>query len=233
MSDAIHTLFVEPWGRFIDLLGGFLPELMAALLLFLAGLAVAWALSRLLRKILQVLGADRFFASVGLNEALGRAGMKEGPTALLSKLLFWLVAFLFATVALSIMDVPAVERLMERFILYLPNILVAVVVLLAGYLLGNFLGRTVLITLVNVGSRPAGFLSRLVQWGIFLLALAMALEQLGIGRQTVLAAFTISFGGVVLALALAFGLGGREIAREWLERWFKDGADDGHPGSHL
>jgi hypothetical protein len=220
MTETFQTVFVEPWRRLTEMVAEFLPEVFAAVLLFAAGLGVAWLFSKLALKVMHAARADRLFASMGATDAFRRAGFREGPGVVLARVLFWLVVLLFAIVALSVLGMPAVDHLMERFVLYLPNILVALVIVLVGHLLGNFLGRTVLITLVNMGSHTAGILSRLVQWGIFLLALSMSLEQLGIGRKTVLAAFTISFGGLVLALALAFGLGGRDLARELLERWF-------------
>jgi len=119
-----------------------------------------------------------------------------------------------------------IDQLLERFLLYLPNIFVALIVLAIGWFLGNFLGRAALIASVNAGFKAAGPLSKGVKGIILLFAFVMAFEQLGIGRSTVIAAFAIVFGGAVLALALAFGLGGRDLARTFLDKRFKKSGDD-------
>jgi small-conductance mechanosensitive channel len=116
--------------------------------------------------------------------------------------------------------------LLEKFLLYLPSVFIAVVILIVGVLLGNFFGRAALIASVNAGIKLSGLLSKSVKTIIVLFAFVMALDQLGIGRQTVVAAFTIIFGGVVLALALAFGLGGKDIAKKYLERRFSGKEDE-------
>ncbi len=102
---------------------------------------------------------------------------------------------------------------------------IALIVLANGPFLGNFLGRAALIASVNAGVRLSSLLSKGVKTVIMLFALAMSLEQLGIGRSTVIAAFTVVFGGVVLAPALAFGLGGQDLARRLIEKRFKKEGD--------
>jgi len=138
---------------------------------------------------------------------------------------FWLVTVLFSVLSLSVMRIPVIDRLLERFLLYLPNIFVALIIMAIGYLFGNFLGRAVLIASVNAGFKFSALLGKAVRTVVMLFSFAMALEQLGIGRSTVIAAFTIVFGGAVLALALAFGLGGQDLARRLLEKRFKKDGD--------
>ena len=101
---------------------------------------------------------------------------------------------------------------------FLPNVLAAAFLLLFGVLLGNFLAEAVLIASVNAQIQEARFIAQLVRWGVYLFTGAMVLTQLGIAKEIVVAAFCIIFGGIVLALAIALGLGGRHIAREKLER---------------
>jgi uncharacterized membrane protein YdjX (TVP38/TMEM64 family) len=92
------------------------------------------------------------------------------------------------------------------------------VILLAGYFLSNFTSQAVLIAAVNAGLPPARLIASTARWGILLLAGAMALEQLGIAQHIVVVGFGITWGGVVLAAAIAFGLGGKDLAKEFLER---------------
>ena len=154
----------------------------------------------------RLLKLDAAFARSGVTEALQKMAVKDTPAKLVGRMFFWLVAFIFFVLALSVMRVPVIDQLLERFLLYLPNIFVALVVLAIGWFLGNFLGRAALIASVNAGFKAAGPLSKGIKGVILLFAFVMAFEQLGIGRSTVIAAFAIVFGGAVLALALAFGL---------------------------
>jgi uncharacterized membrane protein len=110
--------------------------------------------------------------------------------------------------------------------MYLPNVFTALLVLLVGYVLSNFLGRAALIASVNAGIRVSGVIGKFVKLLVLTLSATMALEQLGIGRETVILTFAIVLAGVMLALALAFGLGGRDLAREYLEKKMR-GKDEG------
>ena len=94
----------------------------------------------------------------------------------------------------------------------------AVIILVLGFVLSNFLGRAALIAAVNAGIKRAGMAGRFVKLVVFVLSATMAMEQLGIGRDTVLITFAIVFGDIVLALSIAFGFGGRDLARKYLER---------------
>ena len=128
---------------------------------------------------------------------------------------------IFGIISLSSLNVPAIERLLERFFLYLPDLFVAVIILLIGYVLGNFFCRAALIASVNAGIRFSGLVGKLVKFTVFILSATMALEQLGIGKGTIIIAFAIIFGGVVFALCIAFGLSKRDIAKEYLEKKVK------------
>ena len=143
-----------------------------------------------------------------------------------------LTLFTFIFLSLSALKIPSVEQLLEKFFLYLPNVFVAVLIIFFGYLLSNFLGRTALIASVNAGFKISGLLGKTVKLAVFLLAVTMALEQLGIGKETIVIAFAIIFGGIVLALSIAFGLGGRDIAKEYLEKKLR-GEEKGDDISHL
>jgi uncharacterized protein YneF (UPF0154 family) len=105
---------------------------------------------------------------------------------------------------------------------FLPEVLVGIVVLFLGLVIANFLSRAALLAAVNAGHRSARIVSWSVRFVIWIFALSMALEELGLARQTVISAFSIVFGALMLALALAFGIGGQELARRALERYLGD-----------
>jgi len=161
-----------------------------------------------------------------------KGGVKEPLSLILSRFISWITIISFSILSLRSLNVPVIERILERFILYLPNVFVAAVILFLGYLLGNFLGRAALIASVNAGIKLSGLIGRFVKLTIFLLAVTMALEQLGIGRETIVIAFAIIFGGIVLALAIAFGLGGRDTAKDYIEKKVK-GEEKKDEISHL
>jgi hypothetical protein len=218
ICDAIVTV---PLKDFFQRLITFLPNLLSSIIIFIFGLFLGWIFKKMIIKLSKLFNLDRFCAKVGMTEVLGKVGIKESPSRLLGRLFYWLAVIIFTIIALYALKVPAIENLLEKFVLYLPNIFIAVLLIIVGYLLGNFVGRTILIAAVNAGMRFAGLLARGVKVLIFVFAFAMALEQLGIGRNIVVVAFAILFSGIIFALALAFGLGGKDIAKDYLEKRFK------------
>ncbi len=219
------VVITEPLKDFLQRLLDFLPRLLSSLLILGLGLVIAWVLSYIVLRVLEILKADRRLQRLGLSQPLEESSIKEPPSKLISQLFFWLLVIIFVNMSLYALGVPAIENLLENLFLYIPDVFISVVIIVTGYLIGNFLGRAVLIAAVNSGVRFAGLLGRGVKLSIFLLALTMALEQLGIGRDTVIIAFTIIFGGVVFALSLAFGLAGKDLAKEYLEKRLKDDED--------
>jgi hypothetical protein len=117
--------------------------------------------------------------------------------------------------------VAATQTFIAQFFNYLPHLFAAILILVVGYLIAIFLGQAALIAAVNAQMESAKLLSRTVRWFIIILALTMALYHLGVAEKIIVSAFTIIFGGMVLALAIAFGWGGRELAKDFLERLSK------------
>lgn len=220
MKSLIDKAIVEPLRDALRKLEAFLPNLLTGLIVFAAGLLVAWLVKLLVVRLFKLLKLEGVFARAGLTEALQKMAVKDTPARLVGRMFFWLVAVIFSILSLSVMRVPVIDELLGKFLLYLPSVFVALVILAIGWFLGNFLGRAVLIASVNAGVTVSGLLSRGVKAVVLLFAFVMAFDELGIGRNTVVAGFTIVFGGAVLALALAFGLGGRDMARRYLEKRF-------------
>ena len=144
-----------------------------------------------------------------------------------------MIFLFFGFVGLNILAVTAATDVVRLILQYLPHLLAALLVLLAGWLLANFLAQAALITAVNAQFFGARFLAAAVRWGVLSLTLAMVLTQLGIAKEVVVAAFSIAFGGVVLALALAFGLGAKEHAKKFLDRSLEEQPDHQDHISHL
>ncbi len=228
MNSFLERVIMEPFDRFIERLLEFLPDIMTAILVLAAGIVLGFILKSLFLRFFHAIKIDRLSERSGAIEMMKRGGVKEPVSAILARMIGWVTVFGFLILSLRSLNIPAVEQILERFILYLPNVFVAGVIVFFGYFLSNFLGRAALIAAVNAGFKVSGLIGRLVKLTIFLLALTMALEQLGVGKETIIIAFAIVFGGVIFSLSLAFGLGGRDIAKEFLEKKMKgeDRKDD-------
>ncbi|RJQ23958.1 MAG: hypothetical protein C4560_00545 [Nitrospiraceae bacterium] len=213
-----ESAITEPFQKFYEKVIQFLPNLLTSVFILIGGIAAGFLLKGLLSRLFRAVGLDRVSERSGAAELLKKGGFKDTLSVLLARLIGWITVVIFAVISMSALNVPAFERLFERFFLYLPNIFVAGLTLLFGYLLSNFFGRTALIASVNAGAMLSSLIGRFVKYTIFIFSATMALEQLGIGKETVVIAFAIVFGGVVLALAIAFGLGGRDIAKDYLEK---------------
>jgi hypothetical protein len=226
-------MIVQPLEGLYEKVLEFLPNFLASLLLLMVGIVVGKALRMIVFRLLKAVHLDKHFERFGMDEVLGKGGIKEPLSVLLSRIVGWIAVFIFVVLALKALNIPSVERLLVGFVLYLPNVFVAALILFFGYFLSNFLGRAALITSVNAGIRLSGLIGQFTRLAVFLLSITMALEQLGIGSNTIVIAFAITFGGVVLALSIAFGLGGRDIAKDYLEKKIRGGEEKKDEISHM
>lgn len=201
-----------------DRLLSIVPAVLALIVLTAIGLLLAWAAARLCQRVARALDLDRRAEAWGLGMSLRREGIVRPPSQLFGLVVFWGVFLLFATLAVDAMAVPGTERLTALLFLWLPTVLGALLILLIGWLFSHFVAQGVLIAGVNAGLPEARLVARCVRWGLWLFTIAMAITHLGLAKEIVLLAFGLTFGGLVLAVALAFGLGGRHLAREMLER---------------
>jgi hypothetical protein len=224
-SDALVTSFREV----MDRLGHAAPRLLAVLTLIVVGWAVAAVARRLVVRICRALNADARCARWGLTAGLVRSGIRQAPSLLVGRLTFWTIFFVTLLMAIEALEMPATSGLVAVVVRFLPNLVIAVLVWMAGWLLANFMAQAVLIAAVNAQVALAPLIAGAVRWLVLVFAGAAALTQLGIAREMVLLTFGIAFAGTVLALALAFGLGGKDMAREILESHLrKQDRDDDH-----
>lgn len=233
--DKIFTadLLMEPLKKFISKIADFLPSLLIGLILVITGFLLAMILRAIVTRLSRLLKMDGLSDKVGLTQILQKSGIREPVSWLIGNALYWVVLISFVIMGLDALKIPAVENLLREFWFYLPNVIAAVVILAAGYLLGNFLGRAALIAAVNAGIAVSGLIGKFVKFTVFIMAATMALELLGLGEETVLIAFAVVFGGVVLALAIAFGFGGRDIAKEHIEKMFLEKKNQDDDISHI
>jgi hypothetical protein len=214
LSEVLRTTF----GEFGARLQAFAPNLLAMVVVLLAGVLVAGAVRVALSLLLPRLGVDRFAERSGIGDVARRAGLARRPSRAIALTAAWVVVAVFVLLAVAALDLRVAVDLVSRAFAWLPHLLVAIAVLLAGGLVAGFARRSVLIAAVNAGLPSARLVASGAHAALVVLFCAMALEEVGLGQRVVLTAFAIFFGGIVLALALAFGLAGKEIARESLER---------------
>ena len=190
------------------------PALLVTFTLIALGFVVGALLRVVVTRLARGLGVDRHIERWGVGASLRGAGVVRMPSEVLGLVFFWTTFLLFASLGIDTLGLGGTAFLFA----FVPPLFAAVLILIVGWLFANFLSQGLLIAAVNRGLPEARLLARAVHWGVLLFAAATALTHLGIGKEMVLVAFGITFGGLVFALALAFGLGGRNVARELLER---------------
>jgi len=199
-----------------------LIEMASRLLLFVTaiiiGLILAYLVKRLVILLASLLNFDVLSYRIGLTSIVSKAWYDQTPSMLLGRIFYWLVLFLHLILGVSFLHVETLNRLLAGTVNAIPLVAVGFVIFVVGYFISRFLGRATLIALVNSQYRSASLIAFLVRGIILVFFIAIATDYVGVGRGIVVATFAIILGGFVLALAIAFGLGGRDIAREMLER---------------
>ena len=210
------------------------PRLLAALTLIVVGWAVAALVRRVTVRLLAAGNLDVRCARWGLGGVLGRGGHGLSPTELLGRLAYWAILFVALLTAVEALEMPGTTGAATALLQFLPHVLVAGVVVVSGWVLAQFLAQAVLIAAVNAQVAGASLLAAVSRWLVLIVAAAVALTELGVAREMVLLVFGIAFGGAVLALSLAFGLGARDLARQALESYLgRVREDGGEPASHV
>ncbi|MGB0032243.1 MAG: hypothetical protein WBP77_13715 [Candidatus Sulfotelmatobacter sp.] len=207
----------------------YLPRLIVMLILAFAGWAVAYIAKVVLRSILRLIQFDRLSENAGASQLLTKAAM-PAATEVLSRFLFWVVWLGFILLGVSVLGILGLQEQIGKFFLFLPRLFVAMFILFFGLLAASFFSRAALLAAVNANVPSPRVLSLAVRSIIIVFVLSIVFEELGIAEQTMLVAFGIGFGALMLGLAIAFGIGGKDLAQRFLERRFvrakKDESED-------
>ena len=233
MLQEIADALVQSWNNFATAFVQFVPRLVAAAIIFAGGFVIALLARRLVLRILAWLNVDRLLVQSGASQLLRTADM---PTAdvLIAKIVFWIVWLGFIVSAVDTLQFGPFQGVVQEFFRFVPRFLIALFVLALGFLTANFLWRATLLASVNAGVPGARLLSGALRVLVIAIGVVMALEQLGLATAVVLTAFAISFGALMLGLAIAFGLGGRDAAKILLEEQFRSKKDrDNDAAPHL
>jgi hypothetical protein len=221
MGEVWRVTISDSFNKFLGKVITFLPNLLAMITILIIGFLIAWIIKKLIFRFLRAIQFDKVSEQWGLVEVLSKGGLTYSPASLLSRFFYWVIVLITLIMGINALDVPATQNFIAQFFNYLPHLFAAILILIVGYLIAIFLGQAALIAAVNAQMESARLLGRGVRWFIIILSLTMALYHLGIAEKVIIAAFTIIFGGIVLALSIAFGWGGRELAKDFLERLYR------------
>jgi hypothetical protein len=203
----------------------FVPRLLAMLIIALLGWVVAYVLKVSVRGILRVVKFDRLSDNAGATQLLNKLALPSS-SELLSRVVFWMVWMGFILLGVQVLGIVGLQEYISRFFLYLPRLFVALFIVFFGLVAASFFSRAALLAAVNADSPSPGLLATLIRTIIVIFAVTMAFEQLGLAERTILIAFAIAFGALMLGLAIAFGTGGRDLAKQFLERRFLKERED-------
>jgi len=200
------------------------PKMLGAILLFIVGWLIAKLIKRLLIKMMHWLRLDVLAEKSGVEDFLVRGGVKFTATTLVATTVYWILLLAIVLAILRVVGVRGATDLLDRILLYIPNVIIAMIVLISGALWAKFIQGLVYAYLNNIGMKGAEAMSAVARYAILIFVVSVALEQLAIGGEILISAFQLAFGALCLALALAFGLGGKEWAAGIIDRtWNQNG----------
>lgn len=217
MMDFLN-LILEPLQDVLLKFREFLPSLLAMLVILVFGILLARLLRTALVKFLTAVKFDNWSDRMGFTTLMRKGDLWVKPSAVLGAIAFWMLVIVTLMVGLGALKVAAIDNLVGQFFSYLPRVFSAAMILVVGYVVAGFISRAVLIAAANGGYHYAKLLAEAVRVLLMVMILAMVMEQLQIATSIVLAAFSIVFGGIVIALAIAFGVGGIGAAKRIIER---------------
>ena len=220
-------VLLEPVRMVLSQIGAFLPRLALALLVLVAG----WLLARMARfAVVKGLRAVNFHVLTersGMDGFLEQGGIQSGTTGIFGTLVYWLVLLAALVIAFNSLGLTNITDLLGQLVVFVPKLIVALLILVFGAYFARFVGNALYMYCKSEGMQDADLIGRIAQYAIVTFVVLIALDQASVGGAIIRQSFLIILAGIVLALALAFGLGGQRWAAELLERWWPHRKGDG------
>jgi small-conductance mechanosensitive channel len=204
--------FVQPLQNALSTFLSYLPQLVGAIIILIIGYIVAKVLQAVVTRVLRGIGFENWMERGGIKQFFDRAQTRQTPTSIIGKLVFWFVFIIAITMAADALGIPQVSAVLGQLIAYIPSIIAAILILILAALLANFVSGIVR------GATGSDLLANVARYAIIVYAVFAAITELGIAVTLTAPTFLILLGAVALAAALAFGLGGRDLARDILQR---------------
>ena len=198
-----------------------LPSFLFAAAILLAGYLLARLIERWTDSILKRLNFNKMAEAGGLSEAMERSGTRLDPIHAMGKLLFWLVMLVVILLASTALGLTSINEMFRTMLSYIPTLIAAIVIVILGMIVGEFVRALVLASAGRVEGVPT--LAKIAKAAVVVIAGFMALTQLGVAEELITAAFTLILGAIALGAGLAFGLGNQKLAGEITRRWYDEG----------
>lgn len=222
LQDWVDALTLSLYGAWNSFVVGYLPGVLGALIVLIAGLIVASGLRQLVMRLAEVARLDAALLKIGLGEYADRAGLKVDSGKLLGGLVYWFVFIAFLLAVSDILDFSAFSEFLRQVLAYIPQVIVAVLIMLAAVVVASFLRGAVVAAVKSADMHAPNFLGSLTWWAVVVFGFLSALTQLGIAVQIIQTFITGLIAMLALAGGIAFGLGGRDTAEEILKQLKKE-----------
>lgn len=213
-SDAVQGSLQGLWADFI----GFLPQMLMAILTLILFWVVAVLLGRLVERVVKALYVDKGLEKLGVKEGVSKGGLKLNSGAFLGGIVKWFFIFVGLMAFADILNLHQVTAFLNQILMYLPNIIVATIILIIAVLIAGFLEQLVRSSVKAAGLKSSGFLSGLAKWVVLIFAFLAALVQLGVASALIQTLFTGIVAMLAIAGGLAFGMGGKDTASDILKK---------------
>jgi hypothetical protein len=210
------------WNAFATKVGAFLPDLFAAVVILFLGWIGCNLAKRIAMRLLRVCRFDTLAERSGVSKGLQRGGIEQTPSEILGLLTFWFLFLIVIVATLDTLGLPGVTETLNAIFLYLPKVVAAMIMLILGLYLAGFIETIARTSCANAGLRNADAIGHVTYYVTVIFVVAAILQILEIAAELVMWAFISLFGATCLALAIAFGLGGRDVAARHLEKWFEE-----------
>jgi hypothetical protein len=211
------NLIADPIREMLTRIMAYLPVLLGALLILIVGWIVAKIIRSMVDGVLKMVRFDVLADKAGISEVLRKGDLKITARQVVSSLVYWLIIIMVLVMAANALGLPKASDILSNLFAYVPKVIAALLVLVVAMFLASFVSGIVRIAAGNANLPKPDLLVGISRWAIIIFAAAISLAQLGIAPLLVTTTFNIILGGIVLALALAFGLGGKDAAAKYLE----------------
>ncbi|MFA5187831.1 MAG: hypothetical protein WC460_00530 [Patescibacteria group bacterium] len=218
IGQAIIDALVILWDKLI----AYLPNLIAAIIILIVGILIAKAIEKLIQKVIEALKVDDLIRKINIVKKIEESGTK----VIFSQIFAWLVKwFLYVALLIavsSILNLGQFTDFLKSIALYLPNVIIAVLILVAGLVLGSFIEELLVKILVSTKAKVAALVAKVAKWAIVIFSVLAALIQLNVAPILIQTLFTTIAMAIALGAALAFGLGGKDAAKDWIDQIKKE-----------
>ena len=217
MKEQIQIL-LESSQQFLNEIARAVPQIIGAILILLIGWLIAKLVKRIFVKLMKLVKLNWLTEKSGIEKFLTEGGVKITAVDLIGSLVYWIIMLIVIMAALNTLQLTSAKELFGQIILYIPNIIVSIIVLLLGLYAAKFVSQAITVSLKNMNENSAHFIGKISYYAIIVLTIFIVLSQLNIAKNIVTITFLLIFGAFCLAFGLAFGLGGKDYAADLLKK---------------